>query len=684
MTTGPGGHDPHLWRRTLDAIGEAVIATDLDGTVILWNAAAERLYGWTAEEAVGANIIDLTPSPASRDEAAAIMAHLARGETWSGRFEVRRRDGTTFPALVTDAPLVDEEGSLVAVVGVSADLTDQLAAEARARRGELQAAVAELAQAALHVLALEALYDQAVDTIARTLSAPLVLLGEYTESGDRVQPRAGVGWRPGVVGGPVVPARRSDRSVRPTVVEDYDELHPDPRSRLLADHGVRAGVTSVVDGRPGAFGVLAVYDTAPRRFGDDQVAFVESVAGVLGGAVARSTIEGELRRLADQIAGERWRYHELFTFAPDPYLVTNLDGVITQANRQARALLNADRPEGTALASFVSADRSAFLRHVRHAADARATTRLDVTLTPPDREQLVARAKVARGAAADGTPVLRWVLHDITDIRRSEQALQVAVERSREDVLHLRDVDAWKNAMLSAAAHDLRSPLSGIILAARALERGDLDRDTRRHLLAGIHSHATRAHTLVANLLDLDRLTRGVMSAERKPHRLDELIADTIADTAVTDHPISMDLERVEAMIDPTHLCQLTANLVRNAAQHTPGQTPIHVALHADGDTAVLTVEDDGPGLPADLADIFAPFATSPRHDDDVAGTGIGLSLVALFVDLHDGAVHAEDRPEGGARFTVELPGCVLARNGMGVRGIEDRRVPPGDDAPTG
>lgn len=671
MTTTPAGENPRVWRRTLDAIGEAVIATTLDGTVILWNAAAERLYGWSAEEAVGANIIDLTPTPASRVQAMAIMDRLTRGEMWSGRFEVRRRDGSTFPALVTDSPLVDEDGSLIGIIGVSIDLTERLATEARARHGELQAAVADLAQAALRVVSLEALFDEAVEAIARTLSAPLVLLGEYTQSGDRVQPRAGVGWHPGVIGGPVVPARRSDAGDLSSVVEDYGELPPGPPPQLLADHGVRAGITVTVGGRPGGFGLLAAYDTTPRRFGTDQVAFVESVAGVLGGAVVRSSIEEELRRLADQIAGERRRYRELFTLAPDPYLITTLDGVITQANRAARALLNTDRPEGTSLASYVATGQAAFLRRVQDAADMGTTGRWDVTFAPHDRQQQITRAKVTRGAAADGTPVLRWVLHDITDIRRSERALQDVVEQTRDDVLHLRDVDAWKNAMLSAAAHDLRSPLSSIVLAARTLERGDLDRATRRRLLADIGTRASQAQTLVTNLLDLDRLTRGVVSAERKPQRLDQLVADTIADTAVSDHPIRTDLERVDAMVDPTHVRHLVTNLVLNAAQHTPGQTPIHVALRADEDSAVLTVEDEGPGLPTDLTDIFAPFATSPRHDDDVAGTGIGLSLVKLFVDLHDGMVHAGDRPGGGARFTVELPDCVLDPGGSGVRGAD-------------
>jgi PAS domain S-box-containing protein len=106
----------------LDAVGQAVIATDLRGVVTYWNRAAEQLYGWTAEEAIGRDVLSLTPSEQSAEDAAAIMDALSRGEAWSGRFVVQRKDGTCFAALVTNAPVHDQTGMLVGVVGVSAAL----------------------------------------------------------------------------------------------------------------------------------------------------------------------------------------------------------------------------------------------------------------------------------------------------------------------------------------------------------------------------------------------------------------------------------------------------------------------------------------------------------------------------------------------------------------------------------
>jgi diguanylate cyclase (GGDEF)-like protein/PAS domain S-box-containing protein len=110
--------------RLLDALGQAVIATDPLGKVLYWNRAAESLYGWSAEEAMGRSIMEVTPSEDLVERAEEIMSELKSGKSWTGEFTVRRKDGTTFPALVTDTPVHDEQGDLVAVIGVSTDVTE--------------------------------------------------------------------------------------------------------------------------------------------------------------------------------------------------------------------------------------------------------------------------------------------------------------------------------------------------------------------------------------------------------------------------------------------------------------------------------------------------------------------------------------------------------------------------------
>ncbi|MCA1614579.1 MAG: PAS domain S-box protein [Acidobacteria bacterium] len=123
----------------LDTVEQAVIATDLEGKITYWNRYAERLYGWPAAEAVGRNVLEVTPAETSAEQGAEIMARLKAGGAWSGEFVVRRRDGTCFPALVTDAPIHDDAGRLVGVVGVSADLSERKRSEAAVHEAERRA-----------------------------------------------------------------------------------------------------------------------------------------------------------------------------------------------------------------------------------------------------------------------------------------------------------------------------------------------------------------------------------------------------------------------------------------------------------------------------------------------------------------------------------------------------------------
>ena len=110
---------PGLELELLNALGDAVIATDMNGYIIFWNRAAEHLYGWTADEVTGRHILDVTPNKQSRAAAAVIFDRLTKGESWSGEFETRHKDGRALLVAVNDSPVRDPAGKLTAIVGVS-------------------------------------------------------------------------------------------------------------------------------------------------------------------------------------------------------------------------------------------------------------------------------------------------------------------------------------------------------------------------------------------------------------------------------------------------------------------------------------------------------------------------------------------------------------------------------------
>ncbi|MFI7602836.1 PAS domain S-box protein [Actinoplanes sp. NPDC049681] len=119
----------------LDAAEQAIIVTDPSGRITVWNRYAEVMYGWPTAEVIGRSIVDVTASPASQAQTRAIVLALGRGESWRGECEVRRKDGSTFTAMVVTSPII-RDGDLVGAVGLSVDVSERLAAQEALRESE--------------------------------------------------------------------------------------------------------------------------------------------------------------------------------------------------------------------------------------------------------------------------------------------------------------------------------------------------------------------------------------------------------------------------------------------------------------------------------------------------------------------------------------------------------------------
>jgi diguanylate cyclase (GGDEF)-like protein/PAS domain S-box-containing protein len=120
--------------RLLEAVGQSVIATDLEGKVLYWNRAAEEIYGWSSEEALGRRLRDLTVSEESLQKAVEVDSELRAGRTWSGEILLRRKDGSYVPVLGTATPVFDDRGNLVGMIGVSTDISERKALEEELER----------------------------------------------------------------------------------------------------------------------------------------------------------------------------------------------------------------------------------------------------------------------------------------------------------------------------------------------------------------------------------------------------------------------------------------------------------------------------------------------------------------------------------------------------------------------
>ena len=139
-------NERRLWTQAsmLDQVKNAVIRTDLDGVVTYWNRAAETLFGWSAHEALGRRVIELTPAPSERERTGEVMASLAESGSWEGEFRCRRQDWSEFPAYVSNALVTDTDGNPTGYVGITVDLTElRRAEEQAATQGAMAASLLE-------------------------------------------------------------------------------------------------------------------------------------------------------------------------------------------------------------------------------------------------------------------------------------------------------------------------------------------------------------------------------------------------------------------------------------------------------------------------------------------------------------------------------------------------------------
>jgi two-component system sensor histidine kinase KdpD len=224
--------------------------------------------------------------------------------------------------------------------------------------------------------------------------------------------------------------------------------------------------------------------------------------------------------------------------------------------------------------------------------------------------------------------------------------------------------ETLRNTLLASISHDLRTPLAVIAGAASALaQRGArLDEATRLSLASSVETKAREMSELVSNVLDLVRFESGQNVLRRDWQTLDDLVGTALAANAdkLTGHPVEVQLaaDLPQVYVDATLIVQVFANLIDNISKYTPPGTRVLVSASAASarERVRVTVDDDGPGLPAgEPARLFDKFQRG-SGEGSVAGVGLGLAICQAIVRAHGGEIEALRRAGGGARFSFTLP----------------------------
>jgi PAS domain S-box-containing protein len=252
---------------------------------------------------------------------------------------------------------------------------------------------------------------------------------------------------------------------------------------------------------------------------------------------------------------------------------------------------------------------------------------------------------------------VRWLEgrgHVVSDERGSPARVvgtsQDATERHR--IAELRDT------ILSTVSHELRTPLTAIVGFAMTLkDRGtDLSARAEAEIVASLNDQAQKLDRLLGDLLDVDRLRRGLIAPIFRSTDVEELAARVAAPYAADGYAIELRTSPAVAEIDPGKIERVLDNLIGNAVKHTPAGTKVVVRVEPENGSVLIVVEDEGPGVrEGDREGIFELFNRG-AEGSPVPGTGVGLSVVAQFAELHGGRAWVESLPNGGASFRVVLP----------------------------
>ncbi len=252
---------------------------------------------------------------------------------------------------------------------------------------------------------------------------------------------------------------------------------------------------------------------------------------------------------------------------------------------------------------------------------------------------------------------------------RQYQIRHYLAERARAEA-SLTLADQRKDEFLATLGHELRNPLAPLLTALHLLKTANIQEPIVSRVSAVMERQLNHLMRLVNDLLEVSRITRGLIEVQREPLDLASVVHSAI-DTSrpildAAGHQLSVELptEPVTLYGDAVRLTQVLANLLTNAAKYTNAGGHIWIQVRKEGDRAIVSVRDNGIGIAADqLASVFDMFTQVDRSSRRAqGGLGIGLTLVRSLVALHGGRVEARSEGLGsGSEFVVELPMVAVA-----------------------
>ena len=676
---------------------DAIVSKTLQGIILSWNKGAERLFGYTATEAIGQPITMLLP-PERRNEERQILARIVCGDRIE-HFETVRlsKDGRRIDISLTISPIRDASNVIVGASKVARDISRRKILEARDRfLGELDGALRHLSDAqGITLTAASALGEHlaanrcAYATVEED-EETFLLTGNYTNGVESIVGR----YTFRQFGEECL---RLMRAGEPYVVAD-SELDPRITAADRASYGMTAirAVICVPILKEGRFvAAMAVHTATPREWQPDEVELVQRVAGRCWESIERTRVTHDLREsehlfraLDNSIANLAWMARPdgwIYWYNDQWYDYTGT----TPADMEGWGWERVHDP----------ATLPAVKERWQHALDSGTPFEMVFPLRSADGSfrRFLTRVNPVRDSRGH---VVHWFGTN-TDVETERRTADANIELRERERLAAQDAELQKrlaesanrakDEFLAMLGHELRNPLSPILTALQLMKlRGSDGLERERTVIERQVNHLTR---LVDDLLDVARIARGKVELKEELVEIAEVvtkaieIASPLLDQRTHTLDVSVPRRGLAVKGDSIRLSQVVSNLVTNAAKYTPAGGHITIRAKEEHGAVVVRVRDTGIGIAPDvLPRVFDLFVQERQAiDRSQGGLGLGLTIVRNLVERHGGTVSAHsDGPGTGSEFVVRLPKANTTLSPEGRPADEpaaDRVIAPAADA---
>jgi PAS domain S-box-containing protein len=645
--------------KVVESSDDAIVSKDLNGIITSWNRAAERMFGYTAEEAVGQSIRMIIPADRQAEE------DMVIGRIRSGKgvahFETirQRKNGEQIPISLTVSPIYDEQGVVIGASKIARDLSDRQRADVAARR---LAAVVESSD--------DAIITKNLDSIITSWNPAAERMFGYTA------------------------AEAIGKSIRMLIPDELQGEEDTVLAKIRAgeslDHyetirqrkdGTRLSISLTVspirDDRGVIVGASKIARDVTERVrltaaAKESAAITEKI-GEVGAVVAstlqRDTIVQKVTDTATELTHAEFGaffYNVIDEKSGETYMLYTLSGAPKEAfsafpHPRATAIFGPTfRGEGTVRLDDVTKDPRYGQNAPFHG-------------MPPGHLPVCSYLAVpVKGVAGEVIGGLFFGHSQPARFTAEHQRVaegiaawaSVALENARLYV-EAQEANRMKDEFLAVLSHELRTPLNAIVGYARLLRGGIISGDKAARGLETLERNATWLTQIVEDVLDVSRIVSGKIRLDVQPVQLPLIVDNAVATVQPAADAKGVRLQTIidprvgPVAGDPDRLQQVVWNLVTNAVKFTPKAGRVQVRLERVNSHVEIVVSDTGAGIRED----FLPFVFERFRQGEsgttrkTGGLGLGLAIVRHIVEMHGGTVHAASAGVGqGSTFRVRLP----------------------------